>query len=70
MSRFRFVVEVELERLEGKFAGRDEMAEELQQALDDANPSQVDGIGADGLSSYEVVDWTVEEEELPKRRRR
>jgi 3-oxoacyl-(acyl-carrier-protein) synthase len=53
-SRFRFVVEVELERTEGKFAGRDEMADAIQNALDDANPSQVDGIGNDGTSTYEV----------------
>jgi hypothetical protein len=65
-SRFRFVVEVELERTEGKFAGRDEMADAIQNALDDANPSQVDGIGNDGTSTYEVVGWDVAEEEVPK----
>lgn len=65
-SRFRFVVEVELERVEGKFAGRDEMSDAIQNALDDANPSSVDGIGSDGTSNYEVVGWDVNEEEVPK----
>lgn len=38
MSRFRFVVEVELERTEGKFAGRDELSEQLFDAIDSSNP--------------------------------
>jgi hypothetical protein len=60
-SRFKFTVEVSLERVEGKFASRDEMAEQIQEALDSANPSTVDGIGSDGTSSYEVSDWEVSE---------
>jgi hypothetical protein len=60
-SRFKFVVEVDLDRVEGKFASRDEMAEQLQEALDSANPGSVDGIGADGMSSYEVSGWEVNE---------
>lgn len=60
-SRFKFTVEVTLDRVEGKFAGRDEMAEQIQEALDSANPYTVDGIGADGTSSYEVSDWSVSE---------
>lgn len=67
--RFTLTVEVEVERTEGKFAGRDEIADALVEAIEDANPSSVDGIGADGISSYEVVDWQVEEQPQPPRRR-
>ncbi len=64
------MVEVECERLEGKFAGRDEISEQLQEALDNANIGIVDGIGADGTTSYEVVDWQVTEEEVEKPKRK
>lgn len=59
--RFKFVVEVEVERESGKFASRDEMAEQIQDALEGADPGSLYGIGADGDSDYSVVDWTVEE---------
>jgi hypothetical protein len=68
--RFTFTVEVEVERTEGKFASRDEVAEQITDALDSANPGSVDGIGADGMSTYEVTDWSVEEQPQPKRARR
>jgi Cu/Ag efflux pump CusA len=64
--RFDFVVSVEVERVEGKFAARDEVAEQLQEALESADPGSVDGIGADGTSSYEVSSWDVQEQEQPK----
>ena len=57
--RFSFTVEVEVERTEGKFAPKDEIEEQLQEALDMANPSSIDGVGADGTSSYEVTNWEV-----------
>lgn len=58
---------VSLERTEGKFAGRDEMAEQLLEAPQSADPGMVEGIGADGTSSYQVSDWPVDEDEdLPK----
>lgn len=60
-SMFRFLVTVEVERTEGKFASRDELYQELETALSDANPSDVSGIGADGMSTYEVTMWEVEE---------
>jgi hypothetical protein len=59
--RLTFTVSVELERTEGKFASRDEMAEQIIDALESADPGSVDGIGADGMSSYETVAWEVEE---------
>ncbi len=58
---FTFTVTVTLERTQGKFASRDEMAESLLSELEGADPGGVYGIGADGASDYEVTDFTVEE---------
>lgn len=63
--RFSYVIEVEVERTEGKFASRDEVAEQLQEALEGADPSSIDGVGADGTSSYEVSSWDVQEQAQP-----
>ena len=57
--KFEFTVSVEVERVQGKFAGKDEIEEAIQEALDDANPSTIGGVGADGDSEYEVTDWSV-----------
>lgn len=57
--KFTLTVEVEVERVEGKFASRDDILAELTEAVEGADPGTVDGIGADGASSYEVVEWTV-----------
>lgn len=35
--RLKFVVEVEVERISGKFAGKDEVAAEIEQWLSDAD---------------------------------
>lgn len=61
--RFTFIVEIEVEREQGKFASRDELSEQLQQALDDANPGDLTG---EGEGQYTVTDWGVTEEERPK----
>lgn len=58
-SRFTFTVEVEVERTQGKFASRDEIAETIREWLDGANDGSVDGVGADGESEYEVTSWDV-----------
>lgn len=58
---FTFTVTVTLERTAGKFAARDEMAEAILAELEGADPGGVYGIGADGASDYDVVDFTVEE---------
>jgi hypothetical protein len=57
--RFEFKVSVEVERESGKFASRDEIAEELRTALADADPGQVSGVGADGDSYYNTIEWEV-----------
>lgn len=57
-SKFKFTVSVELEREQGKFMSRDEMEEQLLEALESADPGEISG-GADGDSSYSVTDWDV-----------
>jgi hypothetical protein len=54
-----FTVSVEVERESGKFAGRDEIQDALQEAVESADPGSVDGVGADGDSVYNVVAWDV-----------
>jgi hypothetical protein len=57
--KFEFLVSVELERTEGKFAPKDEVTERLTEFLEQANEGSVDGVGADGESVYEIIDWDV-----------
>lgn len=52
---FTFTVEVTLERESGKFVSRDEMADELETALQDADPGTVDV----DETTYNVTDWSV-----------
>ncbi len=59
-------VTVELDRTEGKFASREEVVESLTEWLENANQASIYGIGADGESTYEVINWDVEEVERPK----
>lgn len=58
---FEFKVRVVVERTEGKFASRDEIADALRDELEANQPYGVDGIGADGSSSYEVTEYEVED---------
>lgn len=66
---FTATIEVEVERSEGKFASRDELAEQLleaiQEALDSADPGSLEG---EMGGQYEVAmfEATVEEQEQPK----
>jgi hypothetical protein len=52
---FTFAVEVTLEREQGKFVSREDMASELETALQDADPGSVDV----EESTYNVADWSV-----------
>jgi hypothetical protein len=54
---FEFVVSAEVERVQGKFATRDELEEQILEALDSANPDSLEG--SEG-GEYEVQDWNVE----------
>lgn len=56
--KFIFRVEVEVERLQGKFASRDELFEQVSEALSDANPNTITG---ENDGEYEVTTWEVEE---------
>lgn len=57
--RFKLTVEVEVERQQGKFASRDEIEDQLREWLESANEGSVSGVGSDGDSEYDVVDWSV-----------
>ena len=59
--RFVFTLTVELTRTEGKFAGRDEMADALIEEIEGNAPTELYGLGADGESAYEVTDFMIEE---------
>lgn len=54
--RFEYTVTVEVQRTEGKFASRDELDEQIREALASADPGQVDG---ENGGVYEVVEWEV-----------
>ena len=54
--QFEFTVSVEVERTQGKFASRDELEEQLAEALEGADPGQVEG-GEGG--EYEITTWEV-----------
>lgn len=60
MTRVRIEVTVELERQSGKFVSKDDLAAEIEAWIEGANEGEVSGVGADGDSIYDVVDWTVE----------
>jgi hypothetical protein len=50
-----FVVSVELARLRGKFVCKDDLADAVQDELENANPTSV----CAGDSEFEVTNWTV-----------
>lgn len=52
----QFTVQVEVERLEGKFATREEIENALLEALESANPDTVEG---DEGGQYEVTSFDV-----------
>jgi rRNA maturation endonuclease Nob1 len=61
--KFRFVVEVEVNRTQGKFAGRDEIETQIQEALEGADPGTYEG---ENGGEYETADWSVSAEAEPK----
>ena len=60
--RFDIVVGAELERSEGKFVSRDELRDQLIEALEEANPGDLMG---ENDGQYMVETWEVEEQEQP-----
>lgn len=61
MSKFTMLVEVEVERDSGKFAGRDEIFEKLEAVVDEVSSADLSGLGADSSSEYSVVDVQISE---------
>jgi hypothetical protein len=64
---FTFTVEVELTRSEGKFAARDELAEQIVEALESANPYSLTG---ENEGTYDIDEWDIVEQPQPPRKRR
>lgn len=65
MAEMQFTVTVSYERTQGKFAGRDEIAEIIEQALQEVD-IDISGIGVDGDSEYEVGDVSAYESTPPQ----
>lgn len=55
---FTFMVTVDVSRQQGKFASRDDISEKIKEALDDANPGDIEG---ENGGEYTVDTWEVEE---------
>jgi hypothetical protein len=64
---FTFTIEVEVERTEGKFASREDLAGQIVEELESANPNSLTG---ENDGEYEVIAWDVSEQEQPKRTRK
>lgn len=58
--QFTFLVEIEVDRIEGKFASRDELEEQLSEALEGADPTSLTG---DNGGEYETTSWEVTAQE-------
>lgn len=61
--KIKFLVEVELERTEGKFVSKDDAAHALREELEAANP----GALSIDESEYDVADWTISNYSEPAR---
>lgn len=57
--KFTLTIEVEVSRISGKFATRDEIQDFLIAEIEGSNPGTVDGVGADGETEYEIDNWEV-----------
>ena len=55
---FSFIVNASVERTEGKFESRETIENALIEAIDEANPGDIEG---ENGGQYEVADWSVEE---------
>jgi hypothetical protein len=57
---FKVELEIVVERIEGKFASRDEIAEAIEEALASTGEGEsLSGLGADGNSEYEIISSAV-----------
>ncbi len=67
MRPFEFLITAEVSRSEGKFATRDELREQLQEALESADPGTMSG---ENGGEYNVDNWNVEEYTPPPKERK
>ena len=56
--QFTIMVNIEVEREEGKFATRDELLDQIIEAIESADPGSLDG---DNGGVYSVTQWEAEE---------
>lgn len=56
MTIIILTVRAELSKVSGKFTSKDELADELIQAVESADPGSLDPTGE---GEYEVTDWSV-----------
>jgi hypothetical protein len=56
LMRFNFVVTIEVSRQEGKFATKDELAEQIQEVLEGADPATLEG---ENGGQYNIDSWEV-----------
>jgi hypothetical protein len=61
MTLIRFTISAEIERESGKFAPKEEIVDVIREVLEEADPSEIAGLGADGASVYTVTSWEVSE---------
>lgn len=67
VSIHEFTVTVEVSRVSGKFATRDEITDALREGIEQgANDADVYGLGPDGESEYQIDDVNIEEVEPRK----
>jgi hypothetical protein len=59
--RITLKITADVQRVRGKFVSREEIIQEMISQVESANPYTVSGIGADGESEYEIMEWEVEE---------
>lgn len=57
--RFIFEVTVEIERETGKFCPKDELGDELIEALEQADPGCIGSSSGDCNAVYNTIDWAV-----------
>jgi hypothetical protein len=55
---FKVAIDVEVQRVQGKFASRDDIQGAIQEELEQTEPD-LSSLGADGDSEYEIVNWDV-----------
>lgn len=63
---FESTVSVDVERVSGKFAAKDELSDKIIEELDGSNPGAV---FSDEDAEYEITDWAIEDSTPVKRRK-